>query len=180
MNKISFSILLIGGIICTVFAACTGGAYDASPNSNANYVVNPLEPLKASQFTWGVGSTAGDMGGVINGVAWSTSTATWVLDSGSNNLYGHVGSAMMYLHLNGVYTGNVYPMGYQEYNQSCTWSDSSGSAYNQYYSYLGNSGEVYVTLNDSATIQGMFYCECISTTGQITAINNGYFNISKY
>ena len=179
MKNVFVYFLLFGAVACGLFSACTGGAYNANPSSNANYVINPLEPLKASQFTWGVGSTTGTIGGVINGSSWSSTNAYWVLDSGSNDLYGSVGSAIIYLHLNGVYAGNVYSMGYQQYNQSCTFSDSVGSTYNSYYSYLGNSGEVYITENDSAFIRGMFYCEGISKTGEINAINNGYFNIQK-
>ncbi len=178
MKNVFYSILLFS-CICIGFAACTGGAYNASPSSNANYVINPLTPLTQSQFTWGVGSTVGAMGAVINGVPWATNNVSWGLDTGANVLHGILGSQIMYLYLKNVYTGNIYPMSYHQYNQSCTWSDSVGSTYNVYPSYYGNSGEVYITLNDSLSIQGMFYCEGITSTGQITAINNGYFNISK-
>jgi len=180
MKNVILTILLFGAVACGLFSACTGGAYNASPGSNANYVINPLEPLKTSQFTWGVGSTTGTLGGVINGVAWSTNNATWYLDTtGTNDIVGNVGSVMIFLRLKGVYSNNLYSMGYQQYNQSCSYSDSVGSNFYAYYSYNGNSGEVYVTENDSAYIRGMFYCECIASTGQIAAINNGYFNIKK-
>ena len=181
MKNVFSTILLFGVVVCGLFSACTGGAYNATPSSNANYVINPLQPLKASQFTWGVGSTTGTLGGVINGVAWSTSNATWVLDTtGSNDIVGNIGSTMVFLRLKEVYTNNLYSMGYLQYDHACSYSDSVGKNYFAYYSYLGNSGEAYITENDSAYIRGMFYCECISASGQIAAINNGYFNIKKF
>lgn len=179
MKNVFYSILLFAGI-CGVFAACTGGAYNASPTSNANFVINPLTPLTQSQFTWGVGSKVGAMGAVINGVPWATNNVFWIDTSGPNEVYGVLGSQVIHLHLNNVYGGNIYPMGFKLYEQNGSWSDSVGSVYNIYQSINGNSGEAYITENDTTYIRGMFYFEGITNAGQIAAVNNGYFNIKKY
>lgn len=185
MKNVFYSILLFA-CFCGVLASCTGGDYNASPNSNANYVVNPLKPLTATQFSWGEGTTAaiwsglGVMGATINGSSWSTNNASWYVDTtGTTVVTGYVGSTIIQLKMNTIYTGKVYPMNFHDYNPYCQLSDSVGGSYLAYYSFNGNSGELYITENDSAYIKGMFYCECISNNGQITAINNGYFNISK-
>ena len=176
--KNGFYSILLFAAISVLFAACTGGAYDASPSSNANLLVNPLTPLKSSQFTWGVGAT-GSMGGTINGAAWVAASTSWSFINGGNQLIGYNGSQVMNLFLANTWAGNIYSMTFHQYNSACTWSDSVGSSYYSYPSYLGNSGEVYITENDSAFIRGMFYCEGVTPSGQIVAINNGYFNIAK-
>ena len=185
MKNVFYAILLFAGICSVLSMSCTGGDYNASPGSNANYVVNPSTPLTQAQFNWSEGATpalwsgTGVMGGVINGVSWATNNAFWIDTSGPNELYGVLGAQVIHLHLNSVYGGNIYPMSFHQYNQNGTWSDSVSGSYNVYQSINGNSGEVYITENDSAYIKGMFYFEGITSTGQIAAINSGYFNISK-
>ena len=178
MKKVFYTILLLAGL-SAAFAACSG-TYNANPSSNANGVVNPLTPLTAAQFTWGVGSTVGSMGGVINGVAWTTNNVSYGFDTGINSVIGVLGSQIMTLQCLHGYAGNIYPIAYGDTkHNTLTWSDSVGGSYYQFYSYYGNSGEIYVTENDSAFFKGMFYCEVLTPGGQITAINNGYFNIAK-
>ncbi len=181
-----FNTILLFAVICGVLASCTGGDYNVNPGSNANYVVNPLKPLTSAQFSWGTGSTpaiwsgTGVMGGVINGVSWSTNNVTWNLATGGDNvIIGTVGAKVMRLDLPSVYSGNVYTMAFHDYLQTGTWSDSVGTSYVSYYSFFGNSGEVYITENDSAYIRGMFYFEGISNSNQITAVNSGYFSFAK-
>jgi len=180
MKNVFYTILLFGCIACGLFAACTGGAYNANPGSNSNYVVNPLEPLKASQFTWSVPSTFGSMGGVINGTPWVASITSYTYTAGANILQGSTGSQIMYIYLKNTWAGNLYSMGYKQYNSYCNWSDSVGGQYNVYSSTLGNSGEVNMLINNNDTISGQFYCEGITNSGDIVAINNGYFNLKKY
>ncbi len=163
--------------VCSLFAACSGD-YTANPDSNANGVVNPLTPLTSSQFTW---TGTDPMSATINGAGWVAGGSSWAIDtSGGNRLIGYLGSTVMYLYLKEVYAGNVYAMNYNGFNQSCTLADSVGGAYYTYYSFLGNSGEVKIIENDSAYIKGLFYCKGVTPSGQVVAINNGYFNIRKF
>ncbi len=179
MRKLLYSILLFAAIGFAL-ASCSKGAYNANTDSAANGGVNPLTPLTASQFDW-IGSGKDPMSANINGTPWTAGYATWALNSaGSNIIIGYLGGQVMYLSLNQVYAGNVYSMSYHDRADSSSWSDSVGSAYYSYSSYLGNSGEVYVTHNDSAYIQGLFYFKGITPTGQIVSITDGYFKLLKY
>ncbi len=179
MKNLFYSILLFAAVGFAV-ASCNKGAYSANTDSAANGGVNPLTPLTAAQFDW-IGSGKDPMSANINGAGWTAGYATWALDTaGGNVIIGHLGGQMMYLYLNQVYAGNVYSMSYHDYGTAATWSDSVGSAYYSYSSYLGNSGEVYITHNDSAYIQGLFYFKGITPTGQIVSVTDGYFKLLKY
>ncbi len=180
MKNLFYSILLVTGVACVV-ASCSKGAYNANTAANANGSINPLTPLTTpDQFNW-IGSGQDPMSATINGVGWKASYATWSLDTfGGNVIKGYLGGQIMYLYLNQVYQGNIYPMGYHDYLQSGSWSDSVGGAYLSYYSYYGNSGEVYITHNDSAYIQGLFYFKGITGSGQVTTVSNGYFKLNKF
>ena len=178
MKNLFYSILLFAGV-CFAVASCSKGAYTASTDSNANNGVNPLTPLTAAQFDW-IGGGKDPMSANINGTPWVASGATWALDTvGGNIIIGNLGGQVMYLYLNQVYGGGVYSMGYHDYLTSGTWSDSVGSQYFSYASYLGNSGEVYITHNDSVYIQGLFYFKGITPSGQIVSVTDGYFKLNK-
>ncbi len=178
MKKGFYSILLFAGICCA-FVACNKGAYNANTVDNSNLAVNPLSPLTADQFDWAAGGKD-PVSANINGVPWTASAGSWALDtSGGNIIIGTFGAKRMYLYLNQVYEGNVYPMSYKQYAQNAVWSDSVGVVYNSYYSYFGNSGEVYISHNDSASITGLFYFKGVTTSGEVVAITNGYFHLLK-
>ena len=178
--KNGFYTILLFAVICGVFAACTGGNYNASPDNNANGAVNPLTPLTSSQFTW---TGTDPISATINGVPWVASLGTWSFDTaggGANVLTGVSGSTVVQLYLSGVYAGNIYGMNYHDYGQFVDVSDSVSGAYYSYSSVYGNSGEVQIVENDSARIKGYFYAKCLTPSGQVLVINNGYFNLPKY
>jgi hypothetical protein len=177
MKKILYSILLFAGV-SGILSACNGD-YTASPSSAANGLVNPLDPLTISQFTWGGTSP---LSCTVNGVSFvADSTLTnWSLDSGFNVISGFKDSLTgMVLYLDNVYGNNLYSMNYNNYLRYAVWIDSNGVSDSYYVSALGNSGGIYITENDSAYIKGLFYFEGVSTNGRVVAINNGYMNIKK-
>ena len=179
MKNVVYSILLLAATSIG-FTACNGD-YNANPGSASNGIVNPLDPLAIKDFTW-TGTTP--LSATINGNSFvaDASLTTWSLDTAGGNVITGFKSGTtngMNLYLRSVYGGNLYGMGSKSYYISATWIDSTGVADSYYYSYLGNSGEVYITENDSAYIKGLFYFEGVSTNGNIVAVNNGYFNIKK-
>ena len=179
MNKLSYTILLFV-CLCGSFASCDNGAYTANPGGSPAGVVNPLHPLTSSEFTW---SGTGPLGCMVNGTPFVSDSAytTWSLDtSGGNSIMGLKGIQGISLYLRNVYAPNVYSMNFHSYYISGAWIDSLTNVSTYYLSYLGNSGEVKITENDSAYIRGLFYFEGISTTGNIVAVTNGYFNIKKH
>jgi len=179
MKNVFYSILLFAGVSCA-FLACNKGEYTANPNDNSILGVNPLTPLTADQFDWGA-SGKDPISATINGTPWTASWGTWALDAtGTNVIMGISGAKMMQLYLNQVYQGNVYPMSYNQYGQFGIWSDSVGSVYNAYASYFGNSGEVYISHNDSASITGLFYFKGVTASGQVISVTNGYFHFLKF
>ena len=179
MKNVFYSILLFAGVCCA-FAACSKGVYNANTADNSNLGVNPLTPLTSAQFDWAA-SGRDPMSANINGTPWTASWGTWVLDTtGSNVMVGVTGAKHLYLNLNQVYEGNIYPMSYNQFGQFGIWSDSVGAVYNAYASYYGNSGEVYISHNDSASITGLFYFKGVSATGQVVSITNGYFHFLKF
>ena len=180
MKKILHSILLFAGT-CVALTSCSNGEYVANPGSAANTAVNPLKPLTASQFTWG---GTGSLSATINGVSFVADTAAWRLDSsGTNLIAGSSGDTRGFaLNLRNVYAGNIYSLAYHIYNTEViyTVADTANKLLNGvYYSYLGNSGEVYITENDSAYIKGLFYFEGVDDSGKLVTVNNGYFNVAK-
>ena len=168
MRYIFYCFLLVTGL--SVFTACSNGDYIANPGTNANASVNPLHPLTASDFTW---SGTNPMSGNFNGVPWVASSAAYAFDSNMNVLRGYIGNNQLVLYLTGAWRGNLYNMGYHQYNYSGIWTDSTGS----YESVLGNSGGLFMLQNDSLGIKGLFYFQGIDTKGDVINITNGYFNI---
>jgi hypothetical protein len=192
MNKLFSSVLLFAGV-CTALYSCSNGEYSANPSSNANGSINPLTPLTSSQFTWG---GTDPMSANINGSYWVADTAGFALDSlFANELVGYnagKGSSLAF-YLSDVWGGNLYNMGYHKYNLYGVYVDftdsTSGNVFSNkasvtssphnYYSYIGNSGEVKITENDSAYIKGLFYFQGVNSKGQIVNVTNGYFKIAK-
>jgi len=173
MRKILYYILLTG-MACGAFQACnTGGNYDASPSSNGNSSINPLNPLTAAQFTW---TGTSPVSGNINGSPFVADTAYYAFidTTGFNYIYAKIGSKYLFLDLFEVYPGTIYNMGYHQYDILGTWVDSLG-----YQSALGNSGELDMITNDSVTFSGRFYFQGVNSYGAIINITNGYFNLSK-
>jgi hypothetical protein len=167
MRKSFYSLLLLAGICA--FSACSNGDYSANPSSNVNGAVNPLNPLKASEFTW-----AGEE-------PLSADEAHWGLDtSGANIIIATKGNKMMYFRLTDVWTGNLYDMQYHNYKRFSYYTDSSSYGLGYYQSNLDNSGEINIIENDTAVIIGKFYYKGANILGQEVSIKNGYFKISKY
>jgi len=178
MKNVFYSILLFAGICCAFFA-CSKGAYNADTSSGVNNIVSPLTPLDSAGFTW-LNTGSSPMSADINGVHWVAGYGTWALDTvGGNKIYGVLGGKVMYLYLNQVYQGNIYPMAFHDSLQSAIWSDSLNGGYNSYYSKYGNSGEVQILVNNATTIEGLFYFKGITTEGQVVAVTNGYFKLPK-
>jgi hypothetical protein len=172
MRKFFCAILLLSSI-CIMDSCSSGGAYDANPSSPANQSVNPLNPLKASQFTW---SGSGKFSANINGSPWVADTAYVYLSSGGvGNIYAQqysTGTSFI-IHYPNSYAGNLYNMGFGQ-DRYAIFTDSLGS----YYSTLGNSGELNVTLTGSDTLQAKFYFQGInSTDSNLINVNDGFINI---
>ena len=176
MKNLLFSLLLLA-FVCVVYSSCSNGAYSANPNGAANSGVNPLKPLTSSEFTWsGSGSISAD----INGVHFVADTATWFLDSSGTNVFsGYNATHGFIFYLNNVYSVNLYPLQYHIYTTQAAYIDSINIASSYYESYLGNSGQVKITENDSAYIKGLFYFQGVTTSGKLVTVKNGYFNIAK-
>jgi len=186
MKRILYSLLILAGMWVS-FAACNSGAYVANPTGGANTSINPLNPLKANQFTW---SGTAPFSAVINGNQWNADTASFNFSdtTGTNILMARKGNSYFMIALQDVYAINVYNMGFKTYNRYAWYVDSlnlgSGFYYasvapNYYVSYLGNSGEVFITENDSAFIKGEFYFQGVNGSGDVISVNNGYFYIAK-
>ncbi len=181
-KKLYYTLLAVS--VALVFNACSNGAYIANPSANANLCINPLNPLKPSQFSWS-GTTP--VSATINGHSWVADSVGWVLDTGFNYIYAKKGNNVLMLGMRGVYSSSLYSLGYQHYETYAWYTDSmpgsfSSFSYNNpkfYISSLGNSGEVYIAENDSAFIKGEFYFQGKNNKGDIICIDNGYFNIAK-
>ena len=178
MKYIFYCFLLITGM--SLFSACSNGDYITNPSTNANASVNPLHPLKASDFNWpGTDPMSAD----INGVHFVASGCTYSFDSGKNILMGYNGSKTLTLYLMNAWVGNLYSMGYNQYNTSGYWTDSFGVINNYYFSNLGNSGGLYMLKNDTFSggyIKGLFYFQGVNAQGEIINVTHGYFNVQKW
>ncbi len=181
-KKLYYSLLAVS--FALILNACSNGAYVANPSSPANLCINPLNPLKASQFSW---SGTPPLSATINGNSWTPDSVGWSLDTGFNYIFAKKGNNVLLLAMRNVYAVNLYGMGYQQYERFAWYTDSLPGAnsfsYNNskfYISSLGNSGEVYVTENDSAFLKGEFYFQGKNNKGDIVCIDNGFFNISKF
>ena len=83
------------------------------------------------------------------------------------------------MELQNVWGGSVYNMGYKQYDKYALWTDSLGYSAGYYQSVLGNSGELYMTANDSVNFCGKFYFQAIDGAGHIDNITNGDFKLTK-
>lgn len=182
MKKTFYALLLFAGV-CFSVSSCSNGAYNASPSSPANSGVNPLNPLKASQFTW---TGTDPVSFQVNGAGWHADTAYFLLDStGASNVIAYKGSTAFIIHLADLYkvevaTGSVLDsMYYHGYSQFAAFLDSSNTGGYYCYSYLGNSGEVNVIENDSAYLKAQFYFIGVSSKGTVINVSNGWVNITK-
>lgn len=190
MNKLFQSILLFAGA-CASLCSCSNGQYSASPSSNANSSINPLQPLTSSQFTWG--GTA-PMSADINGTHWLADYATYGKDSlFANEVVGYKSAdgTILAFYLSDSWANNLYNTGYQQYKRYGVYIDHSDSSTlspfldktsaaakaHNYYSYIGNSGEVNMIRNDSAYFEGKFYFQGVNAAGQIINVMNGYFKV---
>lgn len=181
-KKLYYSLLAVS--VALIFNACSNGAYVANPSNPANLCINPLNPLKSNQFSW---SGTPPFSATVNGQSWVADSVGWALDTGFNYIYAKKGNSVIMVGLRGVYAVNLYDMGYQQFERFSWYTDSMmGSFYSFsffnpkfYSSSLGNSGEVYVTENDSAFLKGEFYFQGKNINGDIICIDNGYFNVPK-
>lgn len=188
MRQIFYSILLVGAI-SFVLTACSNGDYIANPSTNANQSINPLNPLTSSQFNW-VGISP--MSVKINGGALQKMDTAWYyLDtkSGFNYIVGMKGAKKVALRLFDVWGNNMYMLTYKDTatrlveladSVKIKVGDSTVNTLNIWSTHFGNSGEIKILRNDSATISGMFYCQLADTAGAVTNISEGYFTLPKF
>ncbi len=179
MNRIVFSLLLIS---CIAFSmgACNSGAYVANPGSSASGSVNPLNPLKADQFSWA--SSTHKVSLNYNGTPWSTDSIVYFgyVDTLHTNVLIAAGDGkILYLYVQYGWSKTIYNMGFKQYNNFAYWVPDSISVYSPYVSALGNSGELYMTANDTLNFDGMFYFQAVNAKGAIVNISNGVFNLTK-
>lgn len=181
MKKILRTALLISGISFLLYS-CSNGDYIANPNSNANGSINPLNPLTTSQFTW---PALGKFSASINGAQWVADTAWFYLDTTGAFVITAYRDSMRQnfrLSLLETWAGSLYNMGYKQYNINGIYyvvDTSFKTGFDVYYSFLGNSGELYMQQNDTAIIQGRFYFQGVNNNNAIDNITNGYFNVHK-
>ncbi|MCW3122910.1 MAG: hypothetical protein JWQ38_2402 [Flavipsychrobacter sp.] len=183
MKKILHSVLSLS-VVCVILTACSNGEYVANPSGAANSGVNPLKPLTSEEFTW---SGTGAMEADINGKHFKADTSGWYLDSSGTNVFmGASGSKSIVFALNNVYAVHLYSMSYHILNTQAAYVEHyvdtkaiDTNVVDYYASYLGNSGEVKITENDSAYIRGLFYFQGVTTEGKLVTVSNGVFNIKK-
>ncbi len=168
---------------CFAISACSNGDYIASPSGNANGSVNPLRPLKPEEFKW---AGAGKFSAKINGGGLiSTDSAWWALDtSGANIIVAFTkDNGMFSMYLKDVWAGNLYNMGFKQYNTSCRYLatvDSGVTVFDYYESARGNSGGLWMVTNDSLSFSGMFYCQTVNSKGNVMNLSEGTFSLSKF
>ena len=179
MNKLLFSILAIA--ITLGMAACTGKAYDTNLNSNANLAYNPLNLLDSAQFNWG---GTDPVSASINGAGYTADSASTVFSldaSGTNIITAYVNGTQkgFVMRLRNVYAGNIYNFSRASNDTSMIFQDSSAAPY-QFYSQLGNIGQVLILRNDPQRIIGRFqFLAYNSIGGTAVAVTNGWFNVHK-
>jgi hypothetical protein len=163
--------------------SCSSGAYQANPSSNANGSINPLKPLTAKQFTWT--GTGAKVSLNINGAPWSTDSASifWYDSLQTNIVFASGGGKVLIMYIKAGWANNVYNMGYKQYDYLAQWADDSATFVSPgllFQSALGNSGELYMTANDTLHFDGKFYFQGANSKGQIDNITNGVFTLLKY
>lgn len=182
MKKAFLPILLFVSV-CFAISACSNGDYIASPGTNANGSINPLKPLKPEDFKW---AGAGKFSVKINGGGLiSTDSSWWFIDtSGANVVVAYTKeSGFFRLYLKDVWAGNLYNMGFKQYNTLCQHLPplDSGTVFFDYYeSAKGNSGGLWMVTNDSLSFTGMFYCQMVNSKGNVVNLSEGTFNLSKF
>lgn len=184
MRKLFYSILLVTAV-SLMLGSCSNGEYVANPTTNGNNSGNPLNPLKADQFTW---SGSGLFSVKINGNLWVADTAYYWLDTnGVNRIYAYKDSFRqeITLYLANTWSGNLYNMGPKQYNMLATWIPNTLAIVIDpktgfYMSALGNVGQMYMVTNDTMTYNGRFYCQTVSPEGDIVNLSEGYFNLTKW
>ena len=179
MNRIVSSLLLVACVILSL-AACSSGAYVANPTSNGNSSVNPLNPLKASDFNWPASTHIVSLN--FNGTPWYADTfvsLAYVDTLQTNVLVATNAGKTLALYIQYGWSNNLYNMGFKQYNNLAYWMPDSVSAYYPYSSALGNSGELYMTANDTVNFDGKFYFQAINSKGDIINISNGTFNYHR-
>lgn len=180
--KKTFLPVLLFIAVCFGIASCSNGEYSANPGGNANGSINPLKPLTSGEFTWG---GTGKFSVKVNGSFVSTDSAYWHLDTtGANEINAFTKDGKwIRLHLKDTYGGNLYNMGFKQYNTYCQYLigiDTTNFTYTFCESPKGNSGGLFMNRNDSALIEGRFYCQTVSATGVITNLTEGYFKLDKF
>ncbi len=166
-----------------VLASCSNGDYSADPSGNANGSVNPLKPLTAGDFTW---SGSGKFSVKVNGGGLiSTDSAYWSLDtSGANTIEAWTKDGKWFrMYLKDTYTGNVYNLGFKQYNtqiRMLSGVDTATLTYTYYESVKGNSGGIYIDRNDSAVIEAHFYAQTINPLNQVNNLSEGHFRFEKF
>lgn len=177
MKKLFYS-LIVFSTIAAGLSSCSNGDYTANPDTNANGSINPLNPLKPSDFSWG-----GDdpLSANLNGTKWVAETVALSYDSSVGNaIVGMRDGKIMIFYLQNVWRDNVYDMGFAKYDRYAVVKDSATASDSSIYvSYIGNSGGLYMTQNDSAIFAGKFYFQGVNKYGKILNVTNGHFKIAK-
>jgi len=180
MKKIVYS-LVLGAFVVAGLASCNNGDYINDSTSNANGAVNPVTPLKSSEFTWG--NPDEKLSADINGAHWSADYVDFSLDSTGANVitgYKNNSSVIVQLYLRDVWgPDNVYSMEWENMSRHGMYMDSKNFTDGAYYSYLSNSGGLKMTYNDTNAIKGLFYFKAISNNGKIVNLANGIINVVK-
>jgi hypothetical protein len=179
MKNIFYTILcftLLSGLV-----SCNNGDYIADPDSNGNAAVNPITPLTSSEFTWFNSDVI--MSAKINGSYWAADHVDFALDtSGSNVLIGTKDGDpnVIQLYLRDVWgPDNVYPMEWENYSRFGVYLNATSFADGGYFSYLGNSGGIKVTANDTAVLKAMFYFKGVTADQKVVTVSDGVINIVK-
>ncbi|MBX2907111.1 MAG: hypothetical protein KF744_13785 [Taibaiella sp.] len=175
-----FHTLALAAAIAGTLASCNNGDYVADPNSNANPGVNPVTPLTESEFTWE--NKNEKLAADINGTRWVADNVTFYLDStGANVVTGYKDKSdiVVQLYMRDVWGGNLYDMEYKNMDQYGTVISTVPLESTILYSYLGNSGGLKITQNDSAWIRGSFYFKAIDAKNNVTSVLKGVMNIEK-
>ena len=175
MKNLFYSIALAAAAVM-LLNSCSSGVYDANPSSVANQSINPLNPLKANQFTW---SGSIPFSAVVNGALWVADTAwTYIDTSGAGNIEAvkYATDGVFLIHYPNSWGGNLYNMGYEQ-PRTALFADSVGGKYEVYYSVLGNSGELYLTKNVTDTLIGKFYFQGVGPDSTLVNITDGYIDL---
>ena len=178
MKKILFSIIFV--VTATTFFACNNGDYNSNITSAANASVNPMNILDSAGFNW-TGTDA--VSATVNGtfVHIDSTQAFFAFTGGANVITAYYGIAHGFaMHLEDVYSNNIYPMGYKVTNRWMQFVDSPATGPITYYSYFGNVGQVQIIRNDPTRIVGRFQFQGLDKiNGQLINVSNGWFSLHK-